>query len=280
MKKFFFSIITIFISLLSCSDISENNNQQFKSLKSNKTGINFINQLNNSAELNILNYLYYYNGAGVATADFNNDGFVDLYFTGNQVNDELYLNKGNFSFEKITMKANINNKNGWTTGVTHVDINNDGLLDIYVCKAAGYRTLKGQNLLYVNQGITKEGVPIFKEEAEKFGIAFSGLSTQSAFFDYDLDGDLDMFLMNHSVHPNRNYGKGSLRTKIDSISGDILFENQNGFFKDVSQNALVRLIMMVILISTAVTIFLKMTTYTSIKKMAPLKKSSPMMPLN
>ncbi|WP_350293085.1 VCBS repeat-containing protein [uncultured Croceitalea sp.] len=237
MKKYLFLIYIFFLVILSCSENFKKENEQFKKLSATKTKVDFSNQLASSPELNILNYLYYYNGAGVTAADFNNDGLIDLYFTGNQVSDELYINKSNLSFEKATTKAGIQNKDGWTTGVTHVDINNDGLLDIYVCKAANYRSLKGRNLLFVNQGINSDGVPSFKEEAEKYGIDFSGLSTQSAFFDYDLDGDLDMYLMNHSVHPNRNYGKGSQRTKISPISGDILFENQDGYFKDVSQSA-------------------------------------------
>ena len=237
MKKCLFIIYIFLAMLLSCSENVKKDNLQFKKLDSSLSKVDFINQLNNSPELNILNYLYYYNGAGVAAADYNNDGLIDLYFTGNQVSDELYLNKGNLSFEKVTKKANIKNSRGWTTGVTHVDINNDGLLDIYVCKAAGYRNLKGQNLLFINQGIDNNGIPTFKEEAEKYGINFSGLSTQSAFFDYDLDGDIDMYLMNHSVHPNRNYGKGNQRNKVDPISGDILFENRNSYFIDISKKA-------------------------------------------
>lgn len=232
----FYFLGLLLIILTSCNE-EEKDSKFFQKLLATDTGIGFTNKLSNTTYLNILNYNYYYNGAGVAAADFNNDGLVDLYFTGNQVSDELYINKGNLSFEKITKKATIENTLGWTTGVTHVDINNDGLLDIYVCKAANYRGLKGRNLLFINQGINSEGIPSFKEEAKEYGLDFSGLSTQAAFFDYDLDGDLDMYLMNHSVHPNRNYGKGSQRNKIDSISGDILFQNQNGYYKDVSQTA-------------------------------------------
>uniref|UniRef100_UPI00359456C4 CRTAC1 family protein n=1 Tax=Pricia sp. TaxID=2268138 RepID=UPI00359456C4 len=175
--------------------------------------------------------------AGVAAADFNNDGLIDLYFTSNQGADKLYLNKGNFKFEDSTKKAGIDNKEGWTTGVTHVDINNDGLLDLYVCKVGHYRNLKGQNLLYVNQGNDDRGYPIFKEDAASYGLDFSGFSTQSAFFDYDLDGDLDMYLLNHSVHPNRTYGKGAKRMSVDTLSGDRLYKNEKGKFIDVSSEA-------------------------------------------
>ena len=237
MRTYLFIFCLLLNLLLSCTKTKEIENKQFAKRSSSETKIDFVNQLTFSPDLNILNYLYYYNGAGVAAADFNNDGLVDIYFTGNQVSDELYINKDNLIFKKVTKEAGVSNKKGWTTGVTHVDINNDGLLDIYICKAANYSVLKGHNLLYINQGSNQKGIPTFKEEAEKYGLDFSGLSTQAAFFDYDLDGDLDMYLMNHSVHPNRNYGRGAQRKQIDTISGDILFENQNGYFKDISQSA-------------------------------------------
>ena len=206
-------------------------------LDDEKTGVDFSNTLSNSPELNILNYLYYYNGAGVVAADFNNDLLIDLFFTGNQVQDELYINKGNLSFEKLTDFPSMETAFDWSTGATHVDINNDGLLDIYICKASGYRQLKGKNQLFVNQGVNAEGFPQFKEEAAKYGLDFSGLSTHAAFFDYDLDGDLDLYLLNHSVHPNRNYGRGKLREQYHLLSGDVLFKNSNGYFEDVSAEA-------------------------------------------
>ncbi|MEZ4809477.1 MAG: VCBS repeat-containing protein [Allomuricauda sp.] len=201
------------------------------------TGITFRNDLVQTPELNILNYLYFYNGAGVAAGDFNNDGLVDLYFTSNQGKDRLYLNKGHLKFDDVTEVAKINNGNGWTTGVTHVDINGDGLLDIYVCKVGDHGQIRGQNLLYVNQGLDANGIPTFQEEAAKYNLDFMGYSTQAAFFDYDLDGDLDMYLLNHSVNPNRSYGKGTKRTIADSLSGDVLFRNDNGEFVDVSKEA-------------------------------------------
>lgn len=209
----------------------------FSKIEISQSGVNFTNQLKPTKELNILTYLYYYNGAGVATADLNNDNLIDLYFTSNQGEDKLYLNQGDFKFKDITNEALINNDIGWTTGVTHVDINNDGLLDIYICKVAGHQNLKGHNLLYVNQGANENGIPSFKEQSKDYGLDFSGYSTQAAFFDYDLDGDLDMFLLNHSIYPNRNYGLGNLRQKHHPQFGDILFENKNGTFNDVSQEA-------------------------------------------
>ncbi|WP_317194414.1 VCBS repeat-containing protein [Allomuricauda sp. CAU 1633] len=199
--------------------------------------MSFKNELTSTPQLNILNYLYFYNGAGVATGDFNGDALPDLYFTSNQGSDKLYLNKGDFKFEDVTASANIKNDSGWTTGVTHTDINNDGLLDIYVCKVGDHGPISGKNLLFVNKGVDANGVPTFEEEAAKYGLDFIGYSTQAAFFDYDLDGDLDMYLLNHSINPNRSYGKGAKRKIIDSMSGDILFRNDDGHFVNVSKEA-------------------------------------------
>lgn len=219
-----------------CSCKSESDKEFLFSEREN-TNITFSNTLDNSEELHILNYLYFYNGAGVASADFNNDGLSDIYFTGNKVADKLYLNKGGLNFEDVTDKALINNDQSWTTGVTVADVNQDGLLDIYVCKVSKHLDLKGHNLLYINQGITKDGIPQFKEESKAFGLNFSGYSTQSVFFDYDLDGDLDMYLLNHSLYPNNNYGNGSKRLTYDVLAGDRLYQNNNGTYIDVSSES-------------------------------------------
>ncbi|RNC92588.1 MAG: hypothetical protein ED555_05790 [Allomuricauda sp.] len=234
MDRGYLLLCILVLWVVSCETESD---KLFLERHATETGIDFNNRLTETPELNILNYLYYYNGGGVVTADFNNDNLVDIYFTGNQVGDELYLNLGGMKFKKITQQAGLDNKDGWTTGVTHADINADGLLDIYVCKASGYRNLKGHNKLYINKGIDADGIPHFEEQAEQFGLDFSGLSTQAAFFDYDLDGDLDMFLLNHSVHPNRNYGRGKLREITNDLSGDQLLENVEGIFQDVSTQA-------------------------------------------
>lgn len=226
-------IFIICMAMMSC----QREDTLFKKLDPSQSGIEFSNRLNDQSALNILNFLYYYNGSGVAAGDYNKDGLIDLYFTSNESRDRLYLNKGNLKFKEVTKIAGISNKNGWTTGVSNVDINGDGLLDLYICKVSGYQNLKGHNLLYINKGNDKAGNPVFVEESAKYGLDFSGFSTQSVFLDYDMDGDLDMFLLNHSVHPNRNYGRGNKRENFDAQSGDRLFQNENGFFKDISAEA-------------------------------------------
>ncbi len=235
MKGQFWIIFGFLSILISCGTQEQQTLFVLKDAK--HTGITFNNSLKQTPDLNILNYLYFYNGAGVSAGDFNGDGLVDLYFTSNQGEDKLFLNQGNLTFKDVTVASNLVNDTGWTTGVTHADVNNDGLLDIYVCKVGDHETIRGQNLLYINQGNNKKGIPTFKEKAADYGLDFIGYSTQAAFFDYDLDGDLDMYLMNHSVNPNRSYGKGSKRKIVDSMSGDILFKNENGKYINVSKEA-------------------------------------------
>jgi hypothetical protein len=225
------TFLIVLILITSCNQ----NHSLFVALKSNDTNITFKNNLTSTKNLNILNYLYYYNGAGIAAADFNNDGFQDLYFVGNQTSDKLYLNLGNFTFEIITQKSKIKNTTPWTTGIANVDINNDGLLDIYLCKIGKHNSISGKNLLYVNQGENSAGVFTFKEEANLYGLDIIALATQASFFDYDKDRDLDMFLLNHSLHPNSNYSKGKSRSKLDTMAGDKFFKNKNGKFVDVSK---------------------------------------------
>src|SRR5690606_6758493 len=219
MKASHWPLVIFILILLSCTKKSPET--LFIPRDPSHTGIHFSNVLNQTPQLNILNYLYYYNGAGVAAGDFNGDGLVDLYFTANQGADKLYLNRGNFVFEDITERAMIDNGQGWTTGVTQVDINQDGLLDLYVCKVGDHGPIRGKNLLYINQGVDASGIPTFREAGAEYGLDFIGYSTQAAFFDYDLDGDLDMYLLNHSVNPNRSYGKGNKRKQVDALSGDL-----------------------------------------------------------
>ena len=208
----------------------------FNDVDNTISGLNFSNDLNEKGTLNIIEYLYYYNGGGVALGDINNDGLDDIYLTANQKPDKLYLNEGNLKFKDISLTGKINQDSTWSTGVTMVDINNDGFLDIYVCKVGNYKGLKAKNELYINNGDNT-----FKEKAKAYGLDFSGFSTQASFFDYDQDGDMDMYLLNHSVHSTYSYGNTKLRTKPNALAGDVLYENfsVNGQIKfiDVTKKA-------------------------------------------
>jgi enediyne biosynthesis protein E4 len=208
----------------------------FESLPSSKTHIDFANRLEKKSLFNILYYLYYYNGGGVAIGDVNNDGLPDIYFTANSKgNNRLYLNKGGFEFEDVTEKAGVQGTSDWCTGVTMADINGDGLLDIYVCSVQGEHGLKGKNELFINNG---NGT--FTESAEKYGLALSAYSTQAVFFDYDHDGDLDCFILNQSHHPNSNIVDTSNRRKFDANAGSRLYRNDistTGRFTDVTAEA-------------------------------------------
>lgn len=204
----------------------------FTLISPQKSGVHFNNMVEDTEDFNIIDYLYYYNGGGVAVGDINNDGLPDIYFTGNNVPNKLYLNKGNFQFEDITDKSGAGGPSGWKTGVTMADVNGDGFLDIYVCYLGDYLNKKGRNQLFMNNHDNT-----FTEEAKQYGLDNIGFSTQAVFFDYDNDGDLDMYQLNHSVHSNRNYGDTSLRRIRDPLAGDELFKNDNGHFTDVSKQA-------------------------------------------
>lgn len=193
------------------------------------SGLDFTNHLVASEEMNIMTYPYFYNGGGVAAGDINNDGLVDLYFTSNQGDDALYLNQDNFTFKNISITAGIRNDGEWHTGVSFVDINGDDWLDIYVCTISQISGLTGHNRLYINRGDLT-----FDEESASYGLNYSGLSTHSAFFDFDRDGDLDCYLLNHATHDA--YSSYSLNAKylVNDTLGDILFRNEHGYFRDAS----------------------------------------------
>lgn len=215
----------------------------FTEIPASYSGVTFNNQLTEDTTFNILNYLYFFNGGGVGIADVNNDSLPDIYFTANMGEDKLYLNRGNFQFEEVAQKATILNTDGWSTGINMADINGDGLTDFYVCQVTDYLSFKEtHNLLFINQGVGENGIPTFKEVAEEAGVAHKGFSTQSAFFDYDQDGDLDLYLLNHSVHTESSYTKAKkVRFTSDTKAGDKLYRNdtQNGVLKftDVTQEA-------------------------------------------
>jgi hypothetical protein len=194
----------------------------FVPLSSSETNIDFTNKLEERELFGILYYLYYYNGGGVATGDINNDGLTDIYFTANsRGGNKLYLNKGNFKFEDITEKAGVAGTADWCSGVTMADINGDDLLDIYVSAVSNKRFgLHGRNELFINNGNGS-----FTESAVKYGLDVAAFTTQSAFFDYDRDGDLDCYILNQSHHPHANIVDTSNRRKYDSLSGDRLYRN-------------------------------------------------------
>jgi hypothetical protein len=184
----------------------------FKKLDAQNTGIRFNNIITENDSVNILDLEYVYNGGGVAISDFNNDGLQDVFFTGNQVGNRLYLNKGHMQFEDITAAAGIAAKDRWNTGVATVDINHDGLMDIYVCASISKDPRKRANMLFINKGMNKDGVPVFEDESVSYNAADTGWSTNAAFFDYDNDGDLDLYVLTNrmpvgNVYPNQYHKK-------------------------------------------------------------------------
>ena len=213
--------------------------QLFQALDHARTGLDFSNALKPSKDFNVFKYMYFYNGSGVGAGDFNNDGLIDLFFTSNQGQNKIYLNEGNLKFKDVTAEAKIPEDGGWSTGVSVVDINNDGLLDIYICRVGNYETLHSKNQLLICQGIDKNGVPYYKDEAHEYGLDFSGFSTQAVFFDYDGDGDLDMFLLNHSVHQNGTFApRNAFLGTYNALSGDRLYRNDgNNKFTDVTKES-------------------------------------------
>ncbi len=211
----------------------------FERLPAERTGVAFENTLAESAAFNILNYLYYYNGGGVAIGDVNGDGRPDLYFTANEGPNRLYLNRGDFRFEDVTDAAGVAGTGDWTTGAVMADVNGDGRLDIYVT-VVNHLDRQGRNQLFINNGAPGSSpgqAPTFTDRAADYGLDFEGYSTHAVFFDYDRDGDLDCYLLNHSVHNVHSFGDTTLRQRRDPRAGDRLYRNEGGQFVDVSAEA-------------------------------------------
>jgi enediyne biosynthesis protein E4 len=231
------SILLVIVFIAACK---KNNFEKplFEKQIEGAFGINFKNTLVEKDSLNILDYLYFYNGAGLAAGDINNDGLPDIYYVSNNGENKLYLNKGKSSngtpkFEDITKAAGVQGQAHWQTGVTMADVNGDGLLDIYVSAVSNYRKLKGHNELYINNGDLT-----FTEKSKEFHLNFEGFSTQAAFLDYDHDGDLDMYLLNHAVHTVSSYDRVSARSLRNNESGDMLYRNENGkYFTEVGEKS-------------------------------------------
>ena len=210
----------------------------FQLLSPKETNVKFRNEINETENLNVLAYEYFYNGGGVAVGDINNDGLPDLFFTSNMGENKLYLNLGNMKFKDITKEACPGlegKKGGWKTGVTMADVNGDGLLDIYICYSGKVDEDLRRNQLFINQGGLR-----FEEKAKEYGLDDPGYSTQAVFFDYDNDGDLDMFLLNHNVKKIDNMELANYRGQTDEFASNKLFENQHGHFVDVSKKAGIR----------------------------------------
>ena len=232
------SILILLLCFYSCKNEVEKNNL-FKLVDPAFSKLDFYNELPINVDLNIFNYMYYYNGGGLAVADLNNDGLTDVIFSSNIGPEEVYLNQGGLVFKNITDKINIDGgPNSWTNGVAVVDINMDGLLDVYLSQVGTYRKLNCKNKLFICTGLDSENIPQYEERAAQYGLDFKGFSTQAGFFDYDLDGDLDMYLMNHSLHHNGTFGKRKdFVNTVSDISGDKLFRNDDQKFVDVTLEA-------------------------------------------
>jgi hypothetical protein len=222
----------LLVALWGCQGWKENDDKLFSSLSGHDTGIEFTNELVFSKDFDVFRYRNYYNGAGVAIGDVNNDGLSDVYLTANMGSNKLFLNKGNFQFEDVTEKAGVGGEKIWSTGVSMVDINGDGLLDIYVCNSGDIEGGKRENELFINKGDLS-----FSEEASAYGLDDKGFSTHAVFFDYDKDGDMDAYVLNNSFRPVSTLGYENIRHVRDSTGGDKLYRNDNNQFVDVSESA-------------------------------------------
>ena len=231
------SLITLILLgafLFSCSkDDQSSVGYIYSAISSVRSNIEFVNQLHYTEEFNPYTYRSFFNGGGVGLGDINNDGLIDIYFCGNQVDNKLYLNQGNFGFEDITEKAGVACPNVWSTGVTMVDINGDGFLDIYVCKSGAPEGENRYNELFINNGDLT-----FTESAKEYGLADLGLSVHAGFFDYDKDGDLDCYLLNNSFKPVGGYDLITDQREVrDTLGGNKLYRNDGDFFSDVSEES-------------------------------------------
>ncbi|PYP98157.1 MAG: hypothetical protein DMD38_01840 [Gemmatimonadetes bacterium] len=234
----------LLLAIVACSETKRDDapppasrdGQLFTLLPSSYTGVNFANRLTETRDFNVFTYRNFYNGGGVAIGDLTGDGLPEIVLSSNQEGPKLYLNLGNFHFRDVTKEAGVAENGRWTTGVTLADVNGDGRLDIYVCHAGLKPGALRANTLYINQGV-KDGIPRFTEMAAQYGIADTGYSTQAAFFDYDGDGDLDLFLIRNSPKAVATIPVRNMRATRDPLGGHELYRNDHGHFTNVSEQA-------------------------------------------
>lgn len=233
MKTWLVSLFLLLISI-ACQKMTP----LFEHTDPQKTGVTFVNQLQETEQENVLAFEYFYNGGGVAAGDLNNDGLTDLFFTANQLANKLYLNGGNLTFSDVSAKAGIGGRAGaWKTGVTLADVNADGWLDVYVCYSGLRPDSLRRNQLFINNHNRRGGSPTFTDRAAEYGLADAGYSVQATFFDYDRDGDLDCFLINHNLKNYQRKEAAVMRAERDLNAGDKLFRNDGGRYVDVSEQA-------------------------------------------
>jgi hypothetical protein len=243
---FLLALVIMMLVAVACKNGTGENEQPagpplFTLLPPEKTNISFNNTLTETPYANIMSYPYFYNGGGVAIGDFNRDGWQDVYFSGNQVPNKLYLNKGRMKFEDVSVAAGVQGApNSWKTGATVADVNGDSLLDIYQCYSGPLPGKARFNQLLINQGNGANGVPTFVDQAKEYGLSDSAFSTQAAFFDYDRDGDLDMFLLNHNPSPFSHLDEATIQQILKKPEPNMhakLYQNKGGKFNDVSAQA-------------------------------------------
>ena len=241
MPRQYTQILSLALLLSSCFACSKKAEQEqdtlFEELPASSTHVDFINKVESSEEMNIFNYRNFYNGGGVAIGDINNDGLPDIYLTANTGKNHLYLNKGGMQFEDITEQAGVGGNQAWSTGVTMADVNGDSFLDIYICNAGEVNGDNRKNELFINNGASGKGKPTFTEKATAYGLDDEGYSTHATFFDYDRDGDLDVYLLNNSSYPVGSLGFTNLRERRDDLGGDKLLRNDESKFTDASEAA-------------------------------------------
>ena len=237
--KYLLLIVVAFISF-NCSTNHNDTNTLFTNLSADETGVYFQNTIEEGPNTNVLMYEYFYNGAGIALADFNGDGLLDIYASSNMGENKMYRNKGDFQFEDITTISKTSGRSGpWKTGVTAVDINGDQRMDLYVCYSGMVKDAQRKNQLFLNLGNNEEGNPLFAEAAGLFGLDSSAYSNQGYFFDYDKDGDLDMLLLNHNPKSMPILGVEKTKSLLqvdDPLTGLRLYEQRDNYFYDITPN--------------------------------------------